>query len=235
VASVLDLVNRHEGEACAILGNGPSLTGSLGEVRELREQGYSVLGSNRLGLSGLVPDYLAIIDRLVAEDCRREIRNVEAKHIFLDSRMRDSYPKDEKYVWLDHDRMWTEQMHEPMPRFWRPGKERIYGGGTATYTLLQLAYLMGFQTVVLFGVDHHYVIPEGAILETGGIYTSHGPDPNHFDASYFGPGRRFHDPKPERMEIAYYVAERVFSAAGRLVLNATPGSALKVFPELVRP
>ena len=234
MASVLDFYSAHLTEPCVVLGNGPSLSQSLDKVRALRDEGYTILGSNRVYISGLTPDYLAVVDWLVEEDCHREIRNVEATNIFLDQRARERYPKDDKYVWLDFDKSWEEK-HEALPHFWRYGSGTIYGGGTVTYVLLQLAYLMGFRTTILFGVDHRYVIPEGAIHQNGGIFLSQGPDPNHFDPGYFGPGHRFHDPMTERMEIAYQVAERVFSAAGRTIVNATPGTELRVFPALVQP
>ena len=95
---------------------------------------------------------------------------------------------------------------------------------------MQIAYYMGFQTIYLVGLDHNYARPDHVVGTQ--TYTSHGDDVNHFDPSYFGAGKRWHDPRVDRMEASYRVAKEMFEAAGRKLINATPQSKLDVFPKV---
>lgn len=228
-----DLISAHAGGRCVVLGNGPSLTESVGRVKLLRASGWVLLGSNRVYLpGGVMPDYLAVTDYLLERDCRDELAPLARRtRMVLDETLRAEYPPDarDRIVWFENDKSWYQR--DGVPSFWRPSSpDTFHAGGTVTYTLLQLAFLMGFREVVLLGVDHRYIIPEATEIRAGGIFVSHGPDPNHFNPDYFGKGRWYHDPMPERMAISYQVAERVLSAAGVDVCNGTPGSALTVFP-----
>ena len=67
------------------------------------------------------------------------------------------------------------------------------------------------------------------VEENGNEWTSGGDDPNHFHPDYFGKGYRWHNPRLDRMELAYRKAKRVFEADGRRVVNATLGGKLEVF------
>jgi hypothetical protein len=182
---------------------------------------------------GILPDYLAVCDYLVERDCRDELAGISGKtQLILDERWTSFYPPDVKprVVWLAYDKAF-EGSGSDVPEFWDPSEpDKLYGGGTVTYALLQIAFLMGFREILLLGLDHRYTIPETAEATPGGIFVSRGPDPNHFNPDYFGPGRWFHDPMVDRMEISYRSAERVLSAAGVTVRNGTPGTALTVFP-----
>ena len=73
------------------------------------------------------------------------------------------------------------------PLFSLDPRRGIWEGATVTYVAMQLAYFMGFEEVVLVGVDHSFAT-KGPAHE---VVTSTGADPNHFDptgraASHFG-------------------------------------------------
>jgi hypothetical protein len=97
-------------------------------------------------------------------------------------------------------------------------------GWTVTYVCLQLAYYMGFTTVLLVGVDHRYQFDgkpnEKRLFE--------GDDPNHFDPSYFK-GQEWNNPDLARSAKAYARAREVYERDGRRIVNLTPGSDLDVF------
>ena len=100
-----------------------------------------------------------------------------------------------------------------------------------SYLCLQLAYHMGFRDVYLLGFDHSYVVPADARLDGNRIETT-STDPNHFHPDYFGKGLRWHQPRVDRMEIAYIRARQHFEYADRTVWNATVGGQLEVFPRV---
>ena len=92
---------------------------------------------------------------------------------------------------------------------------------------MQLAYWMGFQKVVLIGVDHRFAT-EGPAHKA---VTSQSDDPNHFDPNYFGKGFKWQLPDLLTSGIAYGIAKRAFEADGRKVVDCTVDGALDVFPK----
>jgi hypothetical protein len=93
---------------------------------------------------------------------------------------------------------------------------------------LQLAYYLGFETVVLIGVDHNF----SSKGTPNTMVVSQGEDRDHFDAGYFGSGFRWQLPDLETSERAYAMARTAYEADGRRVLDATIGGKLTVFPKV---
>ena len=93
---------------------------------------------------------------------------------------------------------------------------------------LQLAYWMGFERVLLVGMDFSYQIPSDAKVN-GNIIVSQSDDHNHFDPRYFGAGKTWKDPKLSRVLQNYRLAKEVFETDGRQILNCTVGGALEIF------
>jgi hypothetical protein len=99
---------------------------------------------------------------------------------------------------------------------------------TVTYMAMQIAYYMGFKTVVLIGVDHSF-------KSKGSPHTTvklNGEDPNHFDPNYFGYGVPWQLPDLEGSEIAYQRAKDVFEASGKRIIDATVGGKLQVYEKI---
>jgi hypothetical protein len=87
---------------------------------------------------------------------------------------------------------------------------------------------MGFEEVILVGVDHNFTT-KGTPNTT---ITSTGDDPNHFSPAYFGKGFRWQLPDLEGSERAYHLAHQAYQQAGRRVVDATVGGKLTVFPKV---
>jgi hypothetical protein len=104
----------------------------------------------------------------------------------------------------------------------------IWEGATVTYVAMQLAYFMGFTTVILIGVDHSFKTQGPAHR----LVVSEGADENHFHPEYFGKGVRWQLPDLETSERAYMKARAAFEADGRKVLDATVGGKLTVFEKI---
>jgi hypothetical protein len=218
--------NRHKGQRCFIIGNGPSL--NLLDLSKLR--GESTIGVNAIYLNyprmGFYPTYYVIEDFLVAEDRSEEINNFRGSIKFVGNHLSHWLQPDEKTIFVNNILDYTE--YKNFPNFSTNALRMVWSGGTVTYICLQLAYYMGFSNIYLVGLDHSYTIPHDAIVE-GVDITSTSDDPNHFVPDYFGKGKRWHDPRVDRMELAYKKAKRFFEADGRHIYNATAGGQLEVF------
>jgi hypothetical protein len=86
---------------------------------------------------------------------------------------------------------------------------------------------MGFEQVILVGVDHNSNVPGKA----NATVVSQGDDPNHFHPGYFGKGFRWQLPDFETSEIGYRLARQAYEADGRQILDATIGGKLTIFPK----
>ncbi|MCS6906979.1 MAG: DUF115 domain-containing protein [Anaerolineales bacterium] len=213
--------NLHRGQRCFIIGNGPSLRQT--DLSKLKRE--FTFGLNRIYLAfdqmGFLPTYYVSVNDLVIEQCLREILALPMpKFLSWRSRRFFTYPPDETTIFL--------HTTHTGPKFAADARERLWEGATVTYVALQLAYYMGFQRVILVGVDHSFST-QGKPNTT---VVSQGEDRDHFHASYFGKGFRWQLPDLETSERAYRMAKEAFERAGREVLDATIGGKLQVFPKV---
>ena len=204
------LQNKHRGETGLVIGNGPSLKDiPLDFLKK-----YPSFGTNRIYmLDSFTPTYFVAVNPLVIEqfnwdinkmDCTKFITAFYTQHLLT-----DAIPLYSSVV----------------PCFSREPEKFVYEGYTVTYVCLQLAFFMGFTTILLVGVDHKYEF-EGYPNQ---LVVAEGDDVNHFHPDYFGDGRRWHLPDLVQSERAYRMAKTVFDMDGRSIVNLTPESALNVF------
>ena len=212
------LKDLHRGQRCFIIGNGPSLK----ETDLSYLQGEYTFGLNRIYMlfseMGFNTSYYLSVNSLVVEQCADDIR---------------ALPMPKFISWRSHNLIRpTDDMaflHTTYsgPKFARDARGRLWEGATVTYVALQLAYHMGFEQVILIGVDHSFVT-QGTPNTT---VVSQGDDPNHFHAGYFGKGFRWQLPDLDTSERAYIMARQAYEADGRQVVDATIGGKLTVFPK----
>ena len=212
------LRNRHSGERCFLLGNGPSLRKT--DLTRLRND--VVIGTNRVYLLfdelGFSTTYYVAINHLVMEQCAAEIAALPMPK-FLNMASRKVAQDTPSTVFL-----------RPVggPRFCTDVSQGFWHGATVTFAALQVAYHLGFHEVVLLGVDHHFETkgqPHDEVVSTG-------DDPNHFDPRYFGSGFRWNLPDLATSELAYGIADYVFRQVGRRIVDATVDGHLRVFPRV---
>lgn len=212
--------NRHRGDRCFILGNGPSLKKT--DLSLLRDE-YT-FGLNRIYLLfpeiGFTTTYFVAINTLVIEQCSAEI-NALTLPKFLTWRGRKWIVDDPNTMLLDTDYTLPATFSEDV-------SGRVFEGSTVTYVAMQLAFYMGFEEVILIGVDHSFKT-EGAPNLT---VVSEGDDSDHFAPDYFGKGFRWQLPDLEASEFAYEMAREAYERGGRRILDATLGGNLYVFPKV---
>jgi hypothetical protein len=211
--------SRH-GERCFIIGNGPSLRQT--DLTRLRSE--ATIGVNRIYLAfpemGFQTSYYLSVNDLVIEQCASEIQELSIPRFVSWRARRWLQPSGNLYF-----------LHTTYtgPKFGGVDiTRRLWEGATVTYMALQVAFYLGFQTVILVGVDHNFTTqgkPNTTVVSQGG-------DPNHFHPSYFGKGFRWQLPDLETSERGYAMARQAYEAAGRQVLDATVGGKLQVFPKV---
>lgn len=222
-ARLLDYAaDRHRGQRCFILGNGPSLA-----KMDLRPMaGEWTFGMNRIYLlfeqMGFVPSYYCAANDLVIDQFAQDIAALSMPK-FLNWNGRSHFDES------DGSLMFLRQALTLTDFFGRDLRSPICSGGTVTFMALQIAYYMGFQQVVLVGVDHSFVdkgTPNRAVTRTDEA------DENHFHPDYFPKGSRWQLPDLLRSEQAYRLAREAYEADGREIVDATVGGALQVFEKV---
>jgi hypothetical protein len=215
-----EMKDRHLGQRCFILGNGPSLRRT--DLTRLRHE--TTFGMNRIylafGAMGFPTTYYVAVNTLVIEQCAHDIRSL-AMPKFVTWRGRRWLRGDRNIVFLDTD-------YTGRPTFSPDVRNRVFEGSTVTYVALQLAFHFGFDEVILIGVDHKFD-RTGPVNAT---VLSEGDDRDHFDPGYFGRGFRWQLPDLGASEQAYRLARDAFTSAGRRVLDATIDGHLTVFPKV---
>ena len=213
------LRNIHAGQRCFIIGGGPSLKQT--DLSKLRNE-YTI-GLNRIFLAfpemGYQTSYLVSINDLVIEQSAADLQNLAMPRFFAWRGRQWLRPADDLYF------LYTSYTG---PKFARDIRGRVWEGATVTYVALQLAFYLGFQTVILIGVDHNFTT-QGKPNTT---VVSQGDDPNHFHPGYFGKGFKWQLPDLETSERSYAMARRAYEAAGRQVLDATIGGKCPIFEKV---
>lgn len=202
-----------------ILGNGPSMRAF--DLRQL-EGRYSFCLNRGYLLwqeQGRVPDALVSVDRLVVSQFAAQLQSVGAM-MFFPWLLRSHFNgKLEDIVFFEE--RWDDA-------FITDARHGLSSLSTVTNTALQLAYHMGFSTVILLGIDHYFRAEGPAnqmvVQKTG--------DPDHFRADYFAPGTKWHLPDLDASERGYRLAKVAYEKAGRRIINATPGTRLEVFEKM---
>lgn len=191
---------------CIIIGNGPSLK----QVTNETLASLHSFGSNGILLRFNPTHYVAVnplaIERFA--DLIRERSGVKYMPASCKGRFKNVIPLHSHGI----------------PLFSYDPLRWVYEGHTVTFVSLQLAFMMGFETVYLLGVDHRYKFVGEPNQET----VLAGPDMNHFDSRYFQDSA-WHNPDLERSEHAYELAREAYENDGRRIINCTPDSALEVF------
>ena len=207
----------HRGARCVIVCNGPSLNSM--DLSFLRNEIVFGLNKIYLGLPkfGFYPDYLVAVNHKVIAQSANAYRKMNTIK-FISDACADLLPAD---ALTYHIR--TEGLPE---RFYRDITQGVRGGHTVTHAALQIAYYMGFQEVIIIGMDHRFPSSGTPNAE---LYM-HGADPNHFSPDYFR-DQNWDAPNLVESEVSYAVSEQIFAAEGRRIIDATVNGACPIFPK----
>ena len=214
--------NLYRGRRCFIIGNGPSLKKM--DLSPLKDE--ITFGLNRFYLLfekiGFCSSFMVAVNELVVEQCAKEISAL-AIPTFINI-------KSNNHISLNRNTMFIQCLGSPKtgPWFSSDLKKGICTGGTVTYVAMQIAYFMGFEQVILIGVDHSFVTKG----EPHRVVVTQESDPNHFDPNYFGKGFKWQLPDLERSELSYRIAKFHYERNKREILDATVEGKLDIFPKV---
>ena len=240
--------DKHAGERCVILGNGPSLNDT--DLSLLKDETVFACNAAFLLFDRIDwrPAYFTCVDSRVLPDRAADItamleaepsitaffpaeltehggarRRTPTRNLIAEAPGR--YFFDEVVGSLD-DLPWSQ--------FSIDAQAAVIQPHTVAITMLQLAAYMGFSEICLVGCDMRYTVPEDAEREDAldardPRLSSTSDDANHFDKDYFGAGRKWHRPDVNLMREHYRIAGEALTALGVRVRNATVGGDLDVF------
>jgi len=214
------LKDTHRGQRCFIIGNGPSLKEMdlrplAGEKTFSLNRGYLLF--ERMGGPST---YHVVVNPLVVQQWARDLERLPCR-TFASWGTRHRLDPRSEVVYIEPPSSRLE------PYFSKEVTRGMWQGATVTYVALQLAFYLGFEKVVLIGVDHRFRaqgIPNQEVVSTSS-------DVDHFAPDYFGPGARWQLPDLETSELAYTLARHYYRQDGRVILDATVNGALQVFPK----
>lgn len=209
----------HKGKDCFIIGNGPSLKNM--DLSPLAN--YHTFGLNKIYLMrdlgiDLNLSYLVSVNKFVIEQSAEEFENMSCP-TFLAHTAAAGVIKDKPHIHRLHTlNTWS---------FYEDIAQPICEGFTVTYVAMQIAYYMGFSRVFIIGVDHSFK-QSGGSNET---QTYEGDDQNHFHPDYFK-GQKWQLADVYGSECSFHLANYHFKKDNRLILDATVGGKLDVFPKV---
>jgi len=207
--------DRHAGERCVIIGNGPSLLRT--DLARLRH--VPTFGLNKIFLHvaamGFAPTYHVTVNPYVMAQSREGIMSLPGPKFFSHAGI-PLMPETDDVVFVRD--IVKKEFSPNLCRGWL----LLH---TVTFCAMQVAWWMGFSEVVLVGVDHSYQAPH----DPNRLVTSEAADPNHFHPNYFGPGTAWQLPDLAGSEEVYRMARAFFEADGRRIVDATVGGRLAVF------
>ncbi|MDP1715465.1 MAG: DUF115 domain-containing protein [Anaerolineales bacterium] len=218
-----ELKDIHKGQRAFIIGNGPSLKQT--DLTKLKNE--FTFGMNRIYLLfpelGFTTTYFCAINDLVIEQFADDILALPMPK-FVAWRSHPHFPPT---LQLSNIPTFVYTSYTS-PRFSQNVTGRVWEGATVTTLALQLAFHMGFEKIILIGVDHNFTTKGDA----NKVVVSDGDDPNHVSPHYFGKGVKWQLPDLDTSEVGYIMARKAYRKAGREIVDATVGGKLTVFPKV---
>lgn len=224
-----NLKDRHAGERCVLVANGPSLNRM--DLSFLRRE--TCIGMNKiyLGIRKFVfyPRYYVAVNHKVVKQAAIDIRALSCVKFISQSAARGLFEESALTYLVRTHPYYLDQAGIKRPGFCRDiAREGLHEGWTVTHAALQIAYFLGFVEVVIIGMDHRYAYSgnpnEAHILK--------GADPNHFSPDYFGGGQAWDNPDLAHSEESYRLARQEYEKTGRRIIDATLDGACTLFEKV---
>lgn len=212
--------DKHKGERCFIIGNGPSLRAE--DLEMLKNE--ITFAANRIyeifPKINWRPTYYCVQDFVLINQIKEEIKKVECKEKFIaiNSKWIYKFKIDNcRYFYLN-----TEN-YDTIPKFSKDISKEVFEGYTITYGMIQLAKYLGFKEIYLIGVDHSY----SKVVDNEGNITYNNEVKDYFigDSNW----NIFNLPNLDKSTAAYLSAEKFARNNGIKIFNATRGGKLEVF------
>ncbi len=216
------LRNRHKGQRCFILGNGPSLR--ISDLDKLRDE--ITIASNKIYLAFTQtewrPTYYTMCDLLVAKNNADTIRRLDLVKIYANS-VREVFSDDRRAIFVNPNAVFTWDLIQGT----RIGHSVINLG-------LKLAYWMGIREIYVIGLDFNFQIPSkrtDEIVCGNEVLVSEG-EINHFHPDYRKPGEKWTMPRLDKQREEFLTAKRFLESNGVRIMNASRFTKLDVWDQV---
>ena len=223
---IKDYKEKHHGEDCFIIGNGPSLTPE--DLDKIQQSGVVTFASNRIykmfDKTTWRPTYITVADEsmITSKDVLYGVEIAKPMMFFTRSQF-SLFVKDVKapkcLLRTKYSRKYLDN-----PIFSVYCEKEIYDIATVTFFSLQLAAYMGFKRIYLIGMDNRYAyskLRDGTIVRNEGVLDHHNDD-------NILPNPKTAVPTWE-LDTAFACAERYSKANNFRIYNATRGGYLESF------
>lgn len=207
---ISDFRDCRKGHTAVIIGNGPSLS----KVPRAFLDRHLTFGQNKIYLppfDDFTPSYYVTSDPDKDIDYK-QVMSMNCPKFLKSGLLYPNEMDDSVHTFL----LTSQHIFSKRPDL------VLYEGYSVTFISLQLAYYMGFTTVLLVGVDHRYVEYNPALEDDPNHYTPEYKGKTDFNPIAIAKGQRF------IME-SMVLAKQAFDMDGRKIINLTEGSNLKVF------
>lgn len=159
------LHNSKLGEACIIVGNGPSV--KMSDLDLIAKSGMDSFAANRifdiLDKTEWCPTYLSVMDpgfilgienTHTPEEYGKQIENSDIKYAFLTYLLKNKMPECEKvmYIFSPLANLFSKDI---MP-FSEDSSKYVSDLGNVTPYSIQIAYYLGYRKIYLYGMDGTY-------------------------------------------------------------------------------
>lgn len=218
---IAQLRDTHIKGSCVIVCNGPSLQHT--NMTLLAD--HFTITMNRAYLSfkdwGWTSDLHVSINGLVIEQFLEDLGQLPMP-FFTSYNYRHLFPESENTFFLRIPNSLGDSFEIDLT-------QPVRGGGTVTYTSLHIAYYLGFQRVIIIGMDHRF---SATGTPNATKYRTESADRDHYRPDYFPKGIKWQLPDLRRSELAYALARKAFEADGREIIDATVNGSCDVFPKM---
>lgn len=224
----------HKGKRCFILATGPSLNEL--DLSKLKDE-YTI------GVNGIYKiakeidlDYYIYVSNWYWKHHVNGMKSVSCKRRFLPTWLKDELDSDVATSWINtFEPKYYSKLNYPLPvpSFFSQEVQNFFSaGGSVVFLGLQLAYHLGFEEVIIVGLDHTYKKDDYKNKKHGGyVYNTTGGDKAHFDSQYMREGVDVHVDL-EAMENAYIISKSIYENNKKTILNASPGTMLDIFKKV---
>lgn len=214
---LLNLKGKYQGKRCFIVCTGPSLT--IEDLELLKDEYVFGMNSTAMILDKTTwrPDFYGIQDGAVYERIKDVVARPDNGLIFAPYSFRKKYGTPSNWNYFQccgaYHLYEAYQLNKYFSKFSKDSYVRVYDGFSISYSLLQIAYYMGFEEIYLLGADCSYSGDKKHFVE-------HGNLPNNLNIATF------------RLTASYQCAQAFAQINNLKIFNATRGGMLEVFPRV---
>lgn len=212
--------NIHNGQACFVIGNGPSMT--VADLDMMHKLGIKTFACNRIYKifpeTKWRPDYYFCSDDKLIFDVDFPKKEVPIKRRFFPRKYKSIVKKGNFYECLPFK--WLKE-----GKFSKDAHKGVYQAGTIISEAIQFAYYMGFAKVYIVGVDFSYNMK--SVDEKNQTFKDAGN--SYFIKGYTNSNETLNIPSREANIFGFKAIREGFESEGREIYNATRGGMLEVF------